>query len=144
MAQSHPELADSLNGITKQIHAEIKEPLVEEEKALASNEGVFFEIINSQSFQDLTGQTLKKIIAFIEQLEINLLNILQKYGGTSRSGAPQQAHHVAPTGEEIEELSPLVGVERDGVVLHGPADNKGKSAAQKQNDIDKMLAGFGF
>ncbi len=101
---------------------------------LKEEEAVYFEIIGSQSFQDLTGQTLKKIINFIEQLELSLLNILQKYSS-----------HLPPKAKTEPASSPLQGKEQDGLVLEGPRDNADSdSKAKSQGDINDMLAGFGF
>jgi len=134
--ESHPDLKDQLGGITAELHNSIKEELIQRETTLKESEAIYFEIIGNQSFQDLTGQTLKKIITFIEQLELSLLGILEKYSGKS-AAAP--AAGTTPD----HDMSPLKGEERDGQVLAGPQDNQTEDM-KKQADIDKMLAGFGF
>jgi len=103
---------------------------------LDDEETTFFNIISNQSFQDITGQTRKKIITFIEQLEFSLLNILQKYGGKTAEAKAKEA---------VVTVSPLVGTEIDGgLILQGPNDNRTKIEAANQADVDKMLAEFGF
>ena len=140
--QSHPDLEAQINDVMSEVHNDIKEELIVREKVLQESESIYFEIIGNQSFQDLTGQTLKKIITFIEQLEFSLLSILQKYSGNMESPKP-----AAPTpsqqGATEDHVSPLQGQERDGLMLAGPQDNDTQDM-KKQADIDKMLAGFGF
>lgn len=149
LAQANPALKDQLEGLAEKLHNNVKEDLIGSEKVFAANESIYFEIIGNQSFQDLTGQTLKKIISFIEQLEFSLLNIIQKYSGkmpaqapsTPAAAAPKPAPEAPPT--EDEHATPLKGTERDGLVLEGPQDNN-PTDIKKQADIDKMLADFGF
>jgi len=141
--ESHPELKDQLAEVAEELHNSIKEELIEREKTLKENEAIYFEIIGNQSFQDLTGQTLKKIITFIEQLEFSLLSILQKYSGKSEAPAATPAAAATAPVDSSYEMSALKGQERDGQVLAGPQDNN-PDDLKKQADIDKMLAGFGF
>lgn len=138
LKEANPAMAEGLDEVIGLLNEKVGMPLTERSEELKSDESVYFEIIGSQSFQDLTGQTLKKIIRFIEQLELSLLEILKKY-----SGRPGQAKDQAPQGEQI---SPLVGKQQDGLVLEGPQDNlrlHGEDT-RNQGDIDKMLAEFGF
>ena len=130
----NPALAESLGEVAALMHNGIKEELLNRAKVFQESEAIYFEIIANQSYQDLTGQTLKKIINFIEQLEIKLLDILQKY-----SGKPKAAKKAASE----DAVSPLTGIERDGLLLEGPQDNH-PTDMTKQADIDKMLANFGF
>lgn len=133
-----PDAAEEVDKAMAQLNDKFAFSFSERSEELKADETVYFEIIGNQSFQDITGQTIKKIIKFIEQLEINLLNILQKYSG-SMPGAP------APAPTEEAHVSPLQGKEEDGLVLEGPQDNSHKGEeATNQDDIDKMLAGFGF
>lgn len=112
--------------------------LIDRSALLKKEESTYFDIISNQSFQDITGQTLKKIISFIEQLEFNLLQILQKYSGRFVGDSQKSV--------KGKTVSPLVGKEEvDGIVLYGPQDNQDeKSEIAKQDDVDKVLAQFGF
>ncbi|MDT8447414.1 MAG: protein phosphatase CheZ [bacterium] len=145
LAEANPALADQLHGLSEKLHNGVKEELLGTEKVYSENEAIYFEIIGNQSFQDLTGQTLKKIISFIEQLEFNLLSIIQKYSGKMpASGAPTPAPAPAASASaEEDHNTPLRGTERDGLMLEGPQDNNPEDL-KKQADIDKMLAEFGF
>ncbi|MEE8395587.1 MAG: protein phosphatase CheZ [bacterium] len=80
----------------------------------------------NQGFQDLTGQTLKKTIEFIETLELQLVDLLQKYrpilGLTAQAGQPAQ---VAEPGQEA-------------------APQAAPQLRQSQDQVDSLLADLGF
>jgi chemotaxis protein CheZ len=84
------------------------------------NQQAYLALIANMSFQDLTGQTLKKVIAFIENLQFQLINMISRHQG---EGA-------APAKPEPE------------VPLEGP-DTQGRLALSQEN-VDKMLADLGF
>ncbi len=136
--ETHPESSEQLTQIKETVESELIASLEERDRLLKEDESIYFDIISGQSFQDITGQTLKKIIDFIEQLEFNLLQILQKYSGRGIGGLQE----AAPSAE----ISPLVGKEtNDGIILYGPQDNKdARQEIAKQGDVDKVLADFGF
>ncbi|MCG8333455.1 MAG: protein phosphatase CheZ [Proteobacteria bacterium] len=136
--ESHPESSAELDEVIGTVEDELIMSLEKRDRMLKDDEGILFDIIAAQSFQDITGQTLKKIIDFIEQLEFNLLQILQKYSGRTVGTFPEVG--------SPQELSPLVGKEtNDGIVLYGPQDNKeARKEIAKQDDVDKVLAEFGF
>jgi chemotaxis protein CheZ len=71
----------------------------------------------NQSFQDLTGQTLKKVINFVESLQFKLIELLPNYGNFQET----QSADVTES-EEKEESGPL----------------------QSQEKVDQMLADLGF
>ena len=133
------ELESKIDSLTAIIESNLKPKFNERAESLKKEETIYFDIISNQSFQDITGQTLKKIITFIEQLEFNLLQILQKYSG-------RFIDHTQKT-LESKQMSPLLGEEKDdGIVLYGPQDNQDetKNEVVKQDDVDKVLAQFGF
>ena len=137
----HPDSNSEFDEILEAVNSKISIGLQQRRTQLASDEKLYFNIISNQSFQDLTGQTLKKIIAFIEELENNLLNILERYSAKTTGGKNGKSQS-----EEKSRISPLVGSQSDeGLVLEGPQDNKTDiSEPKKQADIDSMLADFGF
>ena len=139
LKENHQESADKIDAVLSSVKTVIHDSLSQRTKELKEEETIYFNIISDQSFQDITGQTLKKIINFIEQLEFKLLQILQKYSGRSA----KSGHDTMPAGG----VSPLVGKETaDGIVLYGPKDNKDQKSEEvaSQGDVDKMLAEFGF
>lgn len=48
-------------------------------------------ILTTQSFQDLTGQTIKKVIALVAELETELVKLIATFGVTIESGAGAKA-----------------------------------------------------
>jgi len=82
-------------------------------------------LTSNQSFQDLTGQTLKKIIDFIEQLELQLVKLLQKYKPVLELAQSETMTAAAPKAA-------------DGDASQGG----GKRATQ--NEVDSLLADLGF
>lgn len=78
-------------------------------------------LISSMSFQDLSGQTLKKVIGFIEELQRTLMGLITRnHGGAARPAQPPAA-----------------------VPTEGPDPGKGR-APLSQGNVDKMLADLGF
>ena len=72
----------------------------------------------NQSFQDLTGQTLKKIIAFVETLEMQIVSILERYRPVLGLSSPNPKAAQEP-GAEPEQR-------------------------QDQDQVDSLLADLGF
>ena len=141
LKEKHPDSKSEFDKILEIVNTKFSTGLQQRKTQLESDEKLYFNIISNQSFQDLTGQTLKKIIAFIEELENNLLSILERYStkiARSKEGESQS--------EEKSHVSPLVGSQTDdGLVLEGPQDNTTTTSdPKKQADIDSMLADFGF
>ena len=77
------------------------------------------DLVANQSFQDLTGQTLKKTIYFIESLELQLLDLLRKYMPALDISLEETGE---PGKEQAEKETPL----------------------SSQDEVDQMLADLGF
>ncbi len=138
MKNQHQELGEEIDTMIDNMKNNLLNGLTQRIQGLKDDATVYMDIMSNQSFQDITGQTIKKIISFIEHLEFNLLQILQKYGGRLKEPKEKTTQEDA--------VSPLVGTEfGDGQILEGPQDNKPtKQVVAKQGDVDKMLAEFGF
>ena len=61
---------------------EIRRLLLELEKATQNANMKLMEIMTAQEFQDRVGQTLKKVIALVENVESRLAHFVEKFGGT--------------------------------------------------------------
>ena len=85
-------------------------------------------ILTAQDYQDLTGQIIQKIIQLLKDLERKLLGVIQTFGVKVEKG-DQTAKKAAP--EEPEEL-------------YGPAHMGKEEALHSQDDVDALLAEFGF
>lgn len=77
-------------------------------------------ILTSQGYQDLTGQIIQKVVDFQSDLESKLVGLVSTFG-----------MKVNPNKEYKEEL-------------YGPAHDKLDGALHSQDDVDALLASFGF
>ncbi len=77
-------------------------------------------ILTSQGYQDLTGQIIQKVVNFQNDLESKLVGLVSTFG-----------MKVSPGKKYTEEL-------------YGPAHDKVEGALHSQDDIDALLASFGF
>ena len=77
-------------------------------------------ILTSQGYQDLTGQIIQKVVNFQNDLESKLVGLVSTFG-----------MKVSPSKKYTEEL-------------YGPAHDKLEGALHSQDDIDALLASFGF
>lgn len=75
-------------------------------------------ITMAQTFQDLSGQALRKVIRLVTELERNLVSLVRVFG----AHAPEQAQRVAQTPSEVAT----------------------QSGAVAQDDVDSILNKFGF
>jgi chemotaxis protein CheZ len=83
------------------------------------------EIVLAQSFQDLTGQIIKKVIGLVQNVEDSLVELV-------RIAGPQEK-----TSEEAEkEKGKLEGPAVPGVVVEG--------AVNSQDEVDDLLSSLGF
>jgi chemotaxis regulatin CheY-phosphate phosphatase CheZ len=114
---NQPSLAAPLGKLQDQLGDEIGSRVMMLRNRIEVNRESLVGMMANQSFQDLTGQALKKIIAFIEGLEMQILQLVQKYrpvlGLNSSKPAP------APAAEPTVE-------------------------AQNQDQVDSLLADLGF
>ena len=143
LKEKHPDSNSEFDEILETVNSKFSIGLQQRKIQLESDEKLYFNIISNQSFQDLTGQTLKKIIAFIEELENNLLSILERYSTKTTGNKNERSQS-----EKKSHVSPLIGSKtEEGLILEGPQDNTAtakESEPKKQADIDSMLADFGF
>jgi chemotaxis protein CheZ len=113
-------VADALREINAQLARDVATALRTLLDRLQANEEAYLGLIANMSFQDLTGQTLKKVIAFIEQLEFQLLKLISRY------------HEEGKAPVKPEPVAPLAGPDAQGHL------------ALSQDNVDKMLADLGF
>lgn len=95
-------------------------------------------LMTAMSFQDLTGQRIKKVVAAIKQLESTVLELYLS------SGLMMKAYEEQP-GQDMESLEQQTkaAVEDLKQKVEG-SELKGPSADANQNDIDDILAQFGL
>lgn len=79
-------------------------------------------VLTAQDYQDLTGQIILKIIQLLKDLELKLVNVIRTFG------VKMEEHKAVRTEEE----------------LYGPAHKAMAEALHSQDDVDSLLAEFGF
>ena len=124
---SHPEKAEHLAALQDKLGDQIGGGVMMLRTRLHENSETYLSLTANQGFQDLTGQTLKKTIHFIEDLELQLMQLLQKYKpllefSAEMGGATDDAEQGEQ--EAVSAPEPIV--------------------SQTQDDVDKMLADLGF
>ena len=99
------------------LRTEILEDLGRLREKTQENLDTYLAMISSQSFQDLTGQTLKKVIRFVESLQFKLIEMLPH----------------SPLGESAREVRKA----------DQAAEGMG-TPVQSQEKVDQLLADLGF
>lgn len=80
-------------------------------------------ILEACSFQDITGQRIKKVLKTLEQVEVRLNNLINLFGGT------------LPNGIDIKEVD--IGAKRaDEALMNGPQ----LGGQPGQDDIDRLFS----
>ncbi len=84
------------------------------------------DILLAQSFQDITGQIIKKVITLVEDLEQGMVSLVSLSGGNVQSNS-----------------AVITDIELPGPVVPG-VDDKSNDVAKKQDDVDDLLSSLGF
>ncbi len=98
-----------------------REILKEIRKSVDKNHNDLIVVLTAQDYQDLTGQIILKIIQLLNDLELKLVNVIRTFGVKS------EERREAKTEE-----------------LYGPAHKAKTEALHSQDDVDSLLAEFGF
>ncbi len=106
-----------MDSIREVLHGQIKGDLDALVTRAEEDNQTYLTMMANQSFQDLTGQTLKKVISFVEALQFKLIELLPNYGSFQEKQSGE-----AKESEEMEDSGPL----------------------QSQEKVDQMLADLGF
>ena len=80
-------------------------------------------VLEACSFQDITGQRIKKVLKTLEQIEFRIGNLVKLFGGT------------LPEGYQLGEIETSTR-RPDEDLLNGPQ----LSGAPNQDDVDKLFA----
>ena len=116
-------------------------------RAVTSTDNVIHQIITnlnrileSLSFQDLSGQRIMRILAMLSNVQVQLLSILVSYGvklkkrQESRSVSPKEADEVAH--REVDRIKTMI--------TETSAEGAEWGDRLDQNAVDKLLADLGF
>lgn len=123
--EEHPNLEDALTSIQDRLSDEVGSHAMalklKREKYSASH----LELISNQSFQELTGKTLRKIINFVESMEKDMIELLKEYRPVFES-RPSKTADTQPIQPPRESLKDTGG------------------EATTQDEVDKLLGELGF
>lgn len=120
-------IGKSLNKLTPVGEAalkRVKETLVlldELQTSTVKNKDDLIVVLTAQDYQDLTGQIILKIMKLLKDLELKLVNVIRTFG-----------MKVEAVGKSVHED------------LYGPAHKAKEEALHSQDDVDSLLAEFGF
>lgn len=89
--------------------------------SLAQTSGDLITVLTAQDYQDLTGQVILKIIQLLKDLEKSLVNMIRTFG-------------LRTDGRKAEVTEEL----------YGPAHMGKTESLHSQDDVDSLLADFGF
>ncbi len=123
--EDHPNLEDALTSIQDRLSDEVGSHAMalklKREKYSASH----LELISNQSFQELTGKTLRKIINFVETMEKDMIELLKEYRPVfeSRPGKTADTQPIQPPRESLKDTG---------------------GEATTQDEVDKLLEELGF
>ena len=115
LSTEQPQMAEGLDEVGQLVREKIQPELQSLRDRHQEYSQIYLELVSNQSFQDLTGQVLKKVISFIETLQFKLVELLPNYR--------QVSAQVAALGE---------------------GNMPATSAAQSQDQVDQLLAELGF
>ena len=137
IGEENPQLKASLTTICDQVENKIKKGYDSLIFSFQEDESYFIEMMANQGFQDLAGQTLKKIIDFMESLEMRLLELIREYVKFIKGAGVED--------EGVAKLDSFTRVDKSvdntNVELKGPDEVDQKSS---QSDVDSLLAELGF
>jgi chemotaxis protein CheZ len=125
-AESISQSLDQLDHLKDKLEPKHAEELVESLTFISQQVN---EIMQSQSFQDLTGQVLKRMLVVMGAFEHSLLDLIQRAGQSLDTLPPRKIDQQA---EDMKGVGPA-----------STARDKNK-VAQTQDDVDDLLADLGF
>jgi chemotaxis protein CheZ len=92
------------------------------ETMIGQNSSDLNTILTAQGYQDLSGQIILKITQLLKEIEGKLVNLIRRFGVKLDNGRPKE----------------------EGAELYGPALAAVENAVHSQDEVDSLLAEFGF
>jgi chemotaxis regulatin CheY-phosphate phosphatase CheZ len=121
MKAACPEATDEVDRILERMGNEVGGTLMQLTAGYERQSEMILQQVSNQSFQDLSGATLKKIISFVESVQMQLLGVLDRY------------------------RSVLSLVQNDlGVRPSDTAPQIKPKTEASQDQVDQLLAQYGF
>jgi chemotaxis protein CheZ len=88
LAAQRPEAAAAFAAVRTSLQSEAGDRLRGFHASLPRGHDLYLTLFANQSYQDLTGQTLKKVIAFIEGLQFQLIQVITRKSGKTSPDLP--------------------------------------------------------
>ncbi|WP_415886931.1 protein phosphatase CheZ [Neptuniibacter sp. QD29_5] len=123
---------DNLNGVYDRTCA-VKE---ESEKTIATLRSELTDIVVSQSYQDITGQLIRRVINLVTNVETHLVGLMEMAAQVEKlSGIEVQ---IAPEDDKQDN-------KKNPIQAEGPQVNKGSAdVVSNQDEVDDLLSSLGF
>ena len=115
-AAAFAELEAPLTEVQNQLSDEVGGRVMGLAYQAERNTDAYIELMSNQGYNELAGQTLKRIIAFMEQLELQLFDLLKTY-------------------------KPVLELEQP---LRATAERRESTEESTQGDVDRLLDELGF
>ena len=123
----HPAHAQALERVQERLGNEVAAAAMQLSHSHARQAEAMLQLVSNQSFQDLTGATLEKIIAFVESVQMQLIAVLERYRPVLEPGQPETV--AAPPASVAPAVSKDSAVSKDNAT---------------QDQVDELLSKFGF
>lgn len=91
------------------------------------------QIMLAQSFQDLSGQIIRRVISMVKEVETSLVDLVRRSG-----------HVEKMVGVVLKETDRESGVDDSAVSAEGPQVRKRDNAVSSQDEVDDLLSSLGF
>ncbi|HHO58719.1 MAG TPA: protein phosphatase CheZ [Thiotrichales bacterium] len=103
------------------------------------------EILMAQTFQDVTGQVIQRVIKLVQDVEASLVGMIRACG-TSSSGLPGEAGNTKAAGGVKAASMPEKNNHGYGPSVPGidNTDDNSDSRVQSQDEVDDLLSTLGF
>jgi len=111
----------------KNMSQEITVHFAQTKERVACVQSGLTDILMAQSFQDITGQIIRRVIDLVQEMEHGMVELVRLSGGKMKTGAPLD----------------LAEPELPGPVIPG-VDDKANDVASNQDDVDDLLSSLGF
>lgn len=106
------------------------------------------DILVSQSYQDITGQLIRRVINLVTSVEGHLVTLIEMAAKVEQlsdfnlNDSPQPPAEIRPKSDSVEEEKPKQAAKP--VQAEGPQIAASDDVASNQDDVDELLSSLGF
>lgn len=134
------QLVDEPEGAAAEVYDRTCQLRDESEQTVAELRTVLADILVSQSYQDITGQLIRRVIMLLTQVEGQLVKLMNMAAKVERLGgiAGTEADETAGT------RAPGKSGQQGDAQAEGPQIPRANGSACDQDDVDELLSSLGF